>query len=336
MRYEEFNGEEFATDDFFCQWVLKPDIRTDTFWMEWLRSHVEKSKEIQQARKLVLVAAMEPVPEPSGQTIDRLWNGILQQTQTATRILPFYAQRSFVRIAASLLFLTTAFIGYRYFYSIDKVYETANGEIRRLQLEDGTMVTLNANSKLIIPPKLIGVSEREASLEGEAFFKVQKQQLDGQHVKFTVHTNDVDVEVKGTEFNVNTRQDKTRVILSEGNIQLRLVNDKEEILQMKPGDLVDYSKTRKSLAVRKVDNTSSWYSWKDNRWTFESTPLSEVAMLITETYGFPVKLEGDSTGKQKVTGIIPSDNLEDILASLESILDLKAEQQDKQIRIQPN
>jgi len=336
MRYEEFSGDEFATDDFFCRWVLKPDIQTDAFWMEWLRSHSERSREIQQARKLVLVATMDPVKDPSEQTVDRLWSGILRRTKTETRILPFYTQKTFVRIAATLLLLLTAFIGYRYNYANNKIYETANGEIRRLQLEDGTMVTLNANSKLTIPSKLLGVTEREAFLEGEAFFKVQKQQQDGQHVKFTVHTDDVDVEVKGTEFNVNTRQEKTRVILSEGNIQLRLVNDKKEVLQMKPGDLVDYSKTKKSLAVRQVDDASSWYSWKDNRWTFESTPLSEVATLITETYGFPVELKGDSTGNQKVTGIIPSDNLEDILASLESILDVKTEQKDKQIRIHPN
>ena len=353
MGYEDFNEVDFALDNFFCQWVLKPDIRADAFWMEWLRVHTERSREIQQARKLVLVASMDIATmdiaamdiavvdienseqNPSEEIIDKLWNGIVQRTQTVPRIIPLYRRRYFVNAAAVILLLFVTFIGYRFTFNDETTYETANGEIRRLQLQDGTMVTLNANSKLRLPSTW-GVAGREAWLEGEAFFKVKKKDQDGQRVKFIVHTDDVDVEVKGTEFNVNTRQDKTRIILSEGNIQLRLVNEKKEVLQMKPGDLVDFSKARQALAIRKVSDTHSWYSWKDNRWTFESTPLSEVATLITETYGFPVNLKGDSTGNQKVTGIIPSDNLEDILASLESILDVQAEQNDKQISIQPN
>ena len=59
MGYEDFNEVDFALDNFFCQWVLKPDIRADAFWMEWLRIHTERSREIQQARKLVLVASMD-------------------------------------------------------------------------------------------------------------------------------------------------------------------------------------------------------------------------------------------------------------------------------------
>ncbi|TDE12917.1 FecR family protein [Dyadobacter psychrotolerans] len=336
MGYEDFTTDDFATDTYFCRWVLKPDIQTDAFWMEWLSTNANRSREIQQARRIVLVAAMEPGNDPTEQTIDELWQGIEQRTQSKPKIIAFTGWRMAGLAAASILLLLSAFIGYRYVFEAAKTYETANGEIRRLQLPDGTMVTLNANSSLRMPSSWSHGGAREAWLTGEAFFKVKKQQADGHPVKFTVHTDDVDVEVKGTEFNVNTRQDKTRVILSEGDIQLRLVNSKKEMLQMKPGDLVDFSKAKQALAIRKVTDTRSWYSWKDNRWTFESTPLSEVATLITETYGFPVRLEGDSTGNQKVTGIIPSDNLEDILASLESILDVTTEQKDKQIRIQPN
>jgi transmembrane sensor len=198
------------------------------------------------------------------------------------------------------------------------------------------MVTLNANSTLEVPGGWQRPDHREVWLQGEAFFKVSKQKSNHGLTKFTVHTQDVHVEVKGTEFNVNTRKEQTDVVLSEGKVEL-LLNKKgkeKEVVHMQPGDQVDFSSKKQTLVIRRIPDPGSVYSWKDNRWTFEKTPLSEVAVLITDTYGIKVRIMGNWVADQKVTGIIPSDNLEDILATLESILHVKIEQQKKQITIQ--
>ncbi|MBQ6032308.1 MAG: FecR domain-containing protein, partial [Prevotella sp.] len=67
-------------------------------------------------------------------------------------------------------------------------------------LDDGTLVHLNYNSKIIYPEKF-GRNNREVILDGEAYFMVAKDRSR----KFIVHTPDGDVTVHGTEFNINTR-----------------------------------------------------------------------------------------------------------------------------------
>ncbi len=136
-----------------------------------------------------------------------------------------------------------------------------------------------------------------------------------------VHTQDLSIEVKGTQFNVNTRKEQTRVVLSEGNIQLHLAEgNSSRTIRMKPGDLVDYSGRNQTLYLKRVADTTPLHSWKDHKWILEQTELSEVGTLIQETYGLTVRFQEEALASLKVTGIIPSDNLEDILGTLESIL----------------
>ncbi|WP_159469974.1 FecR family protein [Dyadobacter sp. 3J3] len=335
MNYSQFKASDLAADDFFCKWVLSPDIDTDAFWMRWLGSHMELMANVEIARRMVLEIALESDENISEIVIDRMWDNIVARTHEVPLKRPFYFNSWLMPVAACIAFTVIAFTVYRYHFDISHTYTTANGETRRIQLPDGSMVTLNANSKLDVPGGWQRPDHREVWLEGEAFFKVRKQKEDGSLTKFTVHTNDVNVEVKGTEFNVNTRKQQTGVLLSEGKVELFLnkYSQGDEVVHMKPGDQVDFSTKKQTLVIRRIDDPVSVYSWKDNRWTFDKTPLSDVASLITDTYGIKVRIKGEWVSQQKVTGIIPSDNLEDILASLESILHVKIDQQNKEITI---
>ncbi|MBR1463381.1 MAG: FecR domain-containing protein [Prevotella sp.] len=69
-----------------------------------------------------------------------------------------------------------------------------------LTLDDGTLVHLNYNTRLIYPEKF-GRGDRNVILDGEAYFMVAKDKSR----PFIVHTPNGDVKVYGTEFNVNTR-----------------------------------------------------------------------------------------------------------------------------------
>ena len=84
-----------------------------------------------------------------------------------------------------------------------------------LQLEDGTWVHLNYNTRLVYPEHFTGAS-RDVILEGEAYFMVAR---DRRH-PFIVHTPQGDVRQYGTEFNVNTREvnGAVSVVLVKGSI----------------------------------------------------------------------------------------------------------------------
>ena len=156
-------------------------------------------------------------------------------------------QRYYWGIAASLLLL----IGFILYQGIlpktlgneEIVYSTGYGERFEIELNDGSLITLNANSEIRWSEDWEKQRNRKVILVGEAFFEVEKQ--DG--IPFTVHTNDVAVEVLGTSFNIDSRKDQTDVYLEEGKINLKLlsVGDKENEIErdiiMKPGDQIKYS-----------------------------------------------------------------------------------------------
>ncbi|MCF0054245.1 FecR family protein [Dyadobacter sp. CY356] len=319
MNYLLFEPEDFALDEFFCRWVLEPTPESEIFWRDWLNDFPGKNKEIEIARQLVLVATCDDEISPSQLTIDKIWEGI--QNGKQTKVKDFQNIRFWMKLAAAITILCLAFAGYFYKRVQNHTYRTAFGESRRLSLPDGSLVTLNANSRLRISNRWGMAKEREVWIEGEAFFSVNKLKRSGVPVKFVVHTPDLDVEVKGTEFNVNTRKNQTQVVLSEGSINLHLWGiEKKNEIRMKPGDLVDFSQNNKKLLVRHLKDASPVFSWKNNRWTLNDTSLEEISSLIRETYGVTVTIEEDSLRRKKICGIVPTDNMDDLLSSLESIL----------------
>ncbi|MBR5350016.1 MAG: FecR domain-containing protein, partial [Prevotella sp.] len=102
-----------------------------------------------------------------------------------------------------------------------------------ITLDDGTLVHMNANSRIIYPEKF-NRDNREVILHGEAYFMVSKDKSR----PFIVHTLRGDVKVYGTEFNVNTRardnsskkRDCTSVVLVKGSVGVTPSEGKEYML----------------------------------------------------------------------------------------------------------
>ncbi|WP_332368062.1 FecR family protein [Spirosoma telluris] len=120
-----------------------------------------------------------------------------------------------------------------------KTYSTEFGETSTIMLNDGSQVTLNANSTLRVPRFGFGQKTREVVLVGEADFSI-KHMPDHQH--FVVQTNkNFEVVVLGTEFLVNTRETGKKVVLNKGKVRLLYQEGKtSKQLTMKPGNLVTF------------------------------------------------------------------------------------------------
>ncbi len=75
---------------------------------------------------------------------------------------------------------------------------SGNEPRKTVVLPDGSVVTLRSNSKIVLA-KDFNTASRELHLSGEAFFDVAHQQ----QLPFIVHTDEVNIEVLGTVFNVS-------------------------------------------------------------------------------------------------------------------------------------
>ena len=177
---------------------------------------------------------------------------------------------------------------------------------------------MNSNSRLVFNSK----SPRNVRLNGEAFFEVKRLPESGEI--FQVTTQDLTVTVLGTSFNVNARNDQTKVFLEEGLVELEIVDADDEIIQMKPGDLITYSRKEKKLKenrhnVSVLENAS----WKDGALIFNETPLGEALFEIEDIYGIHLIIQSDELRKEQITGGVPIRDLKVTLETLSQVYGIR-------------
>jgi len=233
---------------------------------------------------------------------------------------------------ASLAASITVLICLAFYFSQDyffyDTYSTAYGMTKNILLEDGSEVTLNANSTLKVPKDLADIDVREVWLTGEAFFSIAKRPG---HVKFSVHTDNLDVEVLGTKFNVSNRHGKTEVVLNEGSVKLTSdVHNTNAVLYMKPGDFVSLSQNDTTFK-RKIVKPEKYNAWQSNKLMFEDTPLWEVAKKIEDYYGVRIEIQNEEIGDRQLTGTLPNNDLGIVLRSLSASHNLKIQREDNRI-----
>ena len=228
-------------------------------------------------------------------------------------------------LAASVVLLTS----FSFYFFQDslfyKIYSAENGMIRSVTLEDGSTVTLNANSFITVRRDFMDHEHREVWINGEAFFEVAKT---NNLMKFIVHTDNFDVEVLGTKFNINNRRSKSEVTLAEGTV--RLVAKDQEPLIMKPGEQVSLSDAQERFE-KQVVKPEKFQAWRNNLLTFENSPLSEVAHIIEDYYGVEMIIADSLLATRQFTGTLPNNDLGVILMALSTAYEIEIEQYQKRI-----
>lgn len=212
-------------------------------------------------------------------------------------------------------------------------HETPFATTTSVELPDGSVVTLNGNSTIHYRKEWKDSPVREVWLEGEAFFSVTHT---ADHQKFIVHTNNMQIEVLGTEFNVNHRRGETTVTLSSGVVRLGGKGKARKIKDviMRPGEQASLNR-HYEFDLKKVD-ARQFTSWKDDLIVFDHTPVRELAAMIEDTYGLKVVLQGDSIPFFELSGSLPANDIQALLGMLSETLDLHVEKTAHQVIIREN
>ena len=63
-------------------------------------------------------------------------------------------------------------------------------------------------------------------------------------------------------------------------------------------------------------------AWKEQKLVLDHTTISQLATMISDLYGTRVRLEGDSTPYKTVTAVLPNNNLNILMKSLEATADV--------------
>ena len=314
--------EAFLLDEAFIDWVKTPNEESDFFWKQFLNAYPEKREELEAASAVARRLNFErDIPAP--ESADKVWKQIMLPKESSKGKVFSFSIRHWWAAAAVLILV----IGGLWFLGQQQVVriETGIGEIRSIVLPDGSQVALKANSTLRFRKEWNSQGVREVWIEGAGFFDVVHLNKVVSRVKpaerFIVHLKNMDVEVLGTSFSVNSRQSVEKVVLQTGSIK---VTNKEgnAIVYLKPGEMAQYSEERRSLSTEKVD-TSKFSIQKNNRFKFDNTPLTEVLQLIEDTYGYKVVVQDSSLLERRFSGTISSQDEAVLLRALETMLNVK-------------
>lgn len=184
---------------------------------KWLKESEANEQEFRKAYDVFLVSQMFLTSEEVAKVRRQ------SEKQMARRRRLVRAVCSTAGIAASLVL---GFFISDYFFTrpVEKLvkestmaFSNSPGQITTITLPDGTVVNLNADSRIEYPAVFYG-DERRVKLEGEAIFDVEHDE----NKPFVVETFKYDINVLGTKFDVTAEKDKNMfsTALMEGRIAL--------------------------------------------------------------------------------------------------------------------
>ena len=214
----------------------------------------------------------------------------------------------FLKIAAVILFVITTSISV---YYISSGYNSSSdnlancetvvplGSQAKMILPDGTVAWLNSGSTLKYN-KLYGKHDREVQLTGEGYFQVTKDKTK----PFLVHTNNIEVKVLGTVFNVRSYSDDStvEVNLLEGKVDVSMINDKNSrTLTLHPDERMIYDKDSKTMLTGKVIASKS-AQWTIGKLCFVDASVENITKELERKFDVQINIEANKMKNEFFSG----------------------------------
>jgi transmembrane sensor len=243
-----------------------------------------------------------------------------------------------VAAAITLFSVLTGLLLNHYAQNVQKVKQVAanKGGIKKIVLSDGTLVWLNAGSKLNYNTGF-GKTNRTVYLEGEAFFEIAPGK---KTIPFLVNTKNYTIRDIGTKFNLkaypNDRFFETTVVKGEVAVEGNIDNNAHEMnrIYVKPHQVlrIYYPKTEefgKPVDKKELDNLNEiqvmqidsakldrYDGWKDDLLVFDGNTLDEISKVLERRYNVKIIMNDTSLQSIRYSGSFKN------IASINKVLEL--------------
>lgn len=188
------------------------------------------------------------------------------------------------------------------------------GQRVNMTLADGTSVWLSPRSKIKIPNEFRG-NTRTVELDGEGYFSVAKDP--GR--PFIVKTQQFNVEVLGTEFNVfaYTEIQRFETSLVEGSVLVYNKNNKDDKVYLKPNEKVS---AINDILIKSNSDFDNKDYLESGIYNFRSKPFVEILDCLSLWYNVRFKVTGTIALTRKISGKFrQSEEIEKILSALQGV-----------------
>ncbi|MCF3109856.1 FecR domain-containing protein [Niabella sp. CC-SYL272] len=346
-----FNAEDFLIDSSFQQYCAGTDALSVRYWEQYMVAHPEQKAVLEEARRLYrMLSGNKPEMNARLAAVEKKIN------RFGGMRLP---GKTWLRVAAVFLLLasgTWVYLGMRhrapgvYSEAPLAVYTTRSGERKKIVLPDGTMVMLNAQSRLSVRKAFNGTN-RDVLLNGEGFFSVAHNR----NKPFNVYTGDLKVKVLGTEFNVKAYDNdaSSEVTLLKGAVTMETTQTGNASIALKPGQKIVYNRklpgknaeTDRSGSGHHLpemtlypytltrDSTIVETAWTQNRIVIQDQELMDIKELLEKWYGVEIVFDDPDIGHYRFTAVFINETIEQALTALQQAKNFKYNIQGNKITI---
>lgn len=295
--------------------MATPNFKDDTFLARWLSGELSPVEEkelrarpefVDYERMIGNLSRMEPPAFYAKAEFQKLKSERVERAsippqkpvlhprpRLIRRILPWSAAAAAVALLLATWFLLRPGTDH---------FEAANGDQLLAELTDLSTVHLNAGSELTFA---ITDEERNASLNGEAYFEVERSTI-----PFIVHTDLGTVSVLGTSFNVYSRNGEMAVSCTTGKVSVRFEGDTKDYLITR-GQSVSRNREGKVDATK--TNSPEQLDWLSDKSVFIDRPLAEILDELERQFNLTVERPASLDLQAVYEVTFPNDDLETAL-----------------------
>lgn len=200
-------------------------------------------------------------------------------------------------------------------YLDDQTYRTAQGQIKTIDLADGSRLELDTASAAHVHYSRHG---REIRLEhGRAVFTVAH----GDARPFEVFAGRVKVRDIGTQFDVRHRADGVAIAVLDGEVEVA-GKAGDATVALRRGQQIGYAPDGAAGPIQVVD-IDSYSAWREGKLVFQARPLREVLAELGRYQPASLTVTAPKVLDTQVSGIFPTDNLEQALQTVAATLPVR-------------
>jgi transmembrane sensor len=211
----------------------------------------------------------------------------------------------------------------------DESFATGIGQVREILLADGSIVTLNTNTKVSV--RFTDENRKIHLLQGEAFFSVAKNK----NRPFIVLAGNTQVRAVGTSFSVSMLPRRpTEVLVKEGVVELKRVDRSTappirvsantQVLTRQDAQIVA-ARLPEAKLVRSL-------AWQYGRIAFDNQKLQDAADEFARYSDIRIAV-APSVASRTVTGLFASNDPIGFAKTVAAVLELQVEVSDREVRL---
>lgn len=202
-------------------------------------------------------------------------------------------------------------------------YATGKGQHQRITLADGSIVDLNAETRLTV--RFAGSKRQVELTDGEAIFDVTHDA----DRPFTVAAANRVVRVVGTQFDVRNRQDALTVTVARGKVQVNptTASGSTRAFVLTPGQRLKVGQSGVE-ELRTVDPQEA-FAWRAGRLVYRNQPLADVVADLNRQFVDQIEITDPELARIPITGVIVLDDPQTVMARLTLMLPIRTVPSDR-------